>query len=540
MSPPSAAPSSASRCNVVVERSDVRTSCRSLLLLVPTYEGDFGITSRLFSSVLEHVTDLEALSVRFVLGNEPEAEQLLQLLSGRKDAERRLQTCPSSSSSLQLGAATLPAMMDHFGEGCAGTEVDNRTFNVCYQLSQEARAAAARSWRPAQRWKINYQLAKKLYGARYFLYETLLLLDSDSVFLGPTSIERIFANYAQSPLVMTSAYPRDVKVARSCLATLLNADDGETVFPNATPWRGMKGMSYYSMIEAVQNPKPLLHPLAPFVAPWGTQGWFWRRATVDALFEHVRRRHGVGVLERTMQISMISGEWPDADGAKPGYTPSQCFEPMLYWSFTLLPQSAGKTRNIKHGRQVVQVHGPESRFVPPSLMMERYFPNLHRDKLVTMSHFETSTWLLFIANTTEPFRGWLKMCLDFNLSFFRLPNPELANKLVILGRSPRHPLQPPDAHELLRWMHPTYGGTARLITTFGAQTKAATSASYGVINAPVVYGLNTYLAMVGCMMHLCPTLRVHANNGAFTDELVEGLRMAREDPRHCEHFLTGK
>ena len=142
-----------------------------------------------------------------------------------------------------------------------------------------------------------------------------------------------------------------------------------------------------------------------------------------------------------MQISMISGEFPDAEGTKPGYTPNQCFEPMLYWSFTLLPQSAGKTRNIKHGNQVVQVHGPESRFVPPSLMMERYFPNLHRHQLVTMSHFETSTWLLFIANTTEPFRGWLQMCLDFNLSFFRLPNAELMNSAILTAHEVARPVE---------------------------------------------------------------------------------------------------
>ena len=281
-------PSSVSRCNVVVERRDVQ-SCRSLLLLVPTHDGDFDLTSRLFGSVLEHVTDLEALSVRFVLGNENEAEQLLQLLSRRKDAERRMQTCPASSS-LQLGVATLPAMMDHFGEGCTGMELDNRTFNVCYRLSQDLRVAAEPSYRASTRWKINYQLAKKLYGARYFQYETLLLLDSDSVFLGSTSIKRIFANYARLPLVMTSAYPRDVQVARSCLAVLWTADDGENIFPNGTSWQGMKGLkrglNYKNMMNVMQHPKPLLHPLAPFVAPWGTQGWFWKRVTVDALFEH--------------------------------------------------------------------------------------------------------------------------------------------------------------------------------------------------------------------------------------------------------------
>lgn len=168
--------------------------------------------------------------------------------------------------------------------------------------------------------------------------------------------------------------------------------------------------------------------------------------------------------------------------------------------------------------------------------MERYFPRL-RSQSVRILTFERSLSTLFIANTTEPFNGWLKMCRDLNLSFFRLIRPGTLNKLRrATKKTPNyiHTLQPSGTPRLLRWLPPEQRKDLLDMLSRAGELWVPP-------NVPL-YSLETYFAMVGCMLELCPTLSVHANQNLenWHSNLLSQAKLARDDPQRCELFSTGR
>ena len=124
-----------------------------------------------------------------------------------------------------------------------------------------------------------------------------------------------------------------------------------------------------------------------------------------------------------------------------------------------------------------------------------------------------------------------------------------------IRRGITHPLQPVGSPKLLRWLpQATQLKVAHFLTRGGARTlppkllrwlpqatqlKVTHFLTWGGArtlppNAPL-YGPETYFAMVGCMLLLCPTLSVHANEGAHP-ALLQQTKLAQDDPERCEQF----
>ena len=562
-------------CYAMARPGDVR-HCRSMLLLMPTYRRDFNATVTLLGSVLSLGTDLHSISARIVVSSDAEEQTLLEFLATAVLPPR--QCTGSDSPGLDLGITTLPRTMEHVGEGCDGlsntTAMKELAAGRKTELSSWQETCAHLGWVSGHihfpgratysqaRFGQFYQSVKKLYAARYFDYRVMLLLDSDSTLVQPTSFNELYARFQAAPVVFTQK--AGGMRTDHCMSVLLNASDGEVLVSQKPP-KGWLLTAYGKALA--QSPPPLLQAFAPYTFPWGTLSWFWEKSTVDRLFEHVQERHGVRLAERLNAVIMVSTEGIDS-GGRGVWTPFRCYEAALYWYFALLLEAERGDDNPrqngcgvrKRSRQCIataqphplnlsQLVWPEQAggtrvqpqrlpyyFASPDVLMERYFPGL-RNQSVRISTFERSLSTLFVANTTEPFNGWLKMCRDLNLSFFRLLRPVTLNMWRRAAKkTPNyiHPLQPSGTPRLLRWLPPEQRNDVLAMLSRAGDLWVPP-------NVPL-YSTETYFAMVGCMIQLCPTLSVHANQNmeSWHGELLSQVKLARDDPQRCELFSRGQ
>jgi len=52
-----------------------------------------------------------------------------------------------------------------------------------------------------------------------------------------------------------------------------------------------------------------------------------------------------------------------------------------------------------------------------------------------------------------------------------------------------------------------------------------------------VYDLEAFFVQIGCMLHLCSSLRVHAQESLKVEELLKYQRIVQREPWRCNHFL---
>jgi hypothetical protein len=547
-----------------------------MLLIVPTYTRDFSIAAGLLTSVLEYGTDPGAVSMRMLLSSDVEEQSFAEYIA----ADSRLQPRQCRSlAGLDLGLTTLARTMDHFGEGCesvyevlrreqqenptqkgAATTITRRTCAVVGLMSGTLRCSTrlqtelARKKAGCGQYGQYFQFLKKMYAARYFEYESVLVMDADCTLVKPVSLAALFGRFKAVPLVFTQAvngFKGIGLTAEACMSMLLNSSDGETLV--TTHISGMiydrgRTKSALSNLEALSP----LRALRPFVWPWGSLSWVWDKQVVAGLFEHMWQRHGLTVAERYREVTEVSIQLTDT-GGRAEWTRARCYCPTLYWDYVLMLQGAQRAGGVERLRQLeleelawpVLVSPRKGRAAPspavalprawpqrihlatPDLLMERYFPRL-RDLSIRPASFERSMSLLFIANTTEPFNGWLRMCKEGKLSFFRLLRQTTLLELErsIPAKAAHHPGQPAHSHPLLRWMPPAQSEKLTKILN-----REGNSVPYGL----PMHRPETYLAMAACLVKLCPTLSVHSNEKMHA-RLPQHLKLAHDNPERCGLF----
>lgn len=554
--------------------------CRPMLLMVPTYTRDFSIAAGLLASVLEYGTDPGAVSMRILLSSDVEEQAFAEHIA----ADSRLQPhrCRSSAG-LDLGLTTLARTMDHFGEGCepvyevlrreqqesstqkgAATTITRTTCEVVGLMSGRLHCSTRLQTELARKkgcgqYGQYFQLLKKMYAARYFAYEVVLVMDADCTLVKPVTLAALFTRFQAVPLVFTQAvngFKGIGLMIDACMSMLLNSSDGERLVTNyktGLVYDGRRTKSALSNLEALSP----LRALRPFVFPWGSLSWVWDKQVVAGLFEHVRQRHGLTLAERYREVTEVLIQLTDT-GGRAEWTRARCYESTLYWDYVLMLQAAQRAGGIKGFRQLeleelawpVLVSPRKDRAAPPpagtgalprawpqrihlatpDLLMERYFPRL-RDLSIRPASFERSMWLLFIANTTEPFNGWLRMCKEGKLSFFRLLRQTTLLELErsLPAKAAHHPGQPAHSPPLLRWMPPAQ---SEKLTKF--LNREGNSVPYGL----PMHRPETYLAMAACLVELCPTLSVHSNEKMHA-RLSQHVRLAHDDPERCGLFQGG-
>ena len=373
----------------------------------------------------------------------------------------------SGAVGLDLATMTVARTMEHFGEGCEG--LDNTTRASWLKTCEHLASVSVPKGKRASPFGQYFQSVKKLYAARYFEYRVALVMDADTIFVKPISLPTLFTNEAAS-LVTTQ---RDSgELAQGCMSMLLNASDGEVIASKA-PKLGYRRGAYLKAVA--RSPRAMLEAFAPFTTPWGVLSWFWAKPTIVDLFEHVHERHGIPLAERLNAVISIPLEILD-DMGRVEWSRLRCYEAMLYWLFVLVreakrrpgepgafntselvwpeltapesnrgdasgmirgprplqgsPHSGADSPKPARGGDISRRYagwarpGQQERlyWATPNLLMKRYFPQL-RNESIAIRGFERSLMLLFVANTSEPFNGWLRHVPGCEAVLFHIASP---------------------------------------------------------------------------------------------------------------------
>ena len=533
--------------------------CRRLLLLVPTFVGHFPEALTLFRSLLSQVSDLNAASLRFVLADIDEVGQLRSQMRGAPPV------CSNASGPLDVGFVHVDEIMDAAGISCSklraqGDDAVRRSFifwrfcvpgdpptlwdgggrdgrgkdmwrtastrpknaSVCaaheraYRMLRPNISSAScglplwdvRDEMHRTYWKFQYQFLKKMYAARYFeAYHTVLVMDSETIFLKPTSLEALFADYARTPLVLLSSHTKSVRFAfRGCLDILLESDNG-TIVGEYLKARKLDGES--ALVPPV-GPKAPTHPYlagrivselmyksapeplasqSPYLGLWGQNGWFWQRGTLHRIFRRVERLHGCPLLEQHLRMASALAINPGERKATAG----ACHEASLYWLFALLTSgNRGDVPVSEPSETLGSSDELQHYFVSPKAMLARYWPQTTaRGTLFYSDDFEFSTLVLLLANTTEPFRGWLQMCREWNISFFRLPNTNRLSQTLRLPPDINWNLEIDGPRKL-----PAHRASSALASWNGDHFRVSRDLTWEV------YDFDAYFLQLACMVSL--------------------------------------
>lgn len=217
--------------------------CRALCALVPTHEGHFLLASALLHSLVAHLHDPGALSVRLVTGDAVETRKLHGLLEHASVGWRR---------GCALGDALDVAMLDADRASAAFNVSIDRYASPRRKFDGNGMGGAA----PGRN-KYLWQFAKKMYAARALDYEHVVVLDSESFAVRPFAVRALFAGHLASPRVW------------------LARDYGNVLFSCA------------QMLDL--TPRSLPKPNRVDRMPW-SYTWIWRKRTIERLFARVESR----------------------------------------------------------------------------------------------------------------------------------------------------------------------------------------------------------------------------------------------------------
>ena len=53
-----------------------------------------------------------------------------------------------------------------------------------------------------------------------------------------------------------------------------------------------------------------------------------------------------------------------------------------------------------------------------------------------------------------------------------------------------------------------------------------------------VYDLETFWVQMACLIRLCPSLRMQAQQGYGVDELLKYVGIVQQEPRLCDYFVA--
>ena len=510
---------------------------RSQLLLTPTFVNDFPLALDLLYSVLEELTDIGSVSARLVVSSAAEVTELSsRIIASFAESPANTFTCPAISRSLGIGIVSLEDVLcDQMALACSNTSTlcdelhgrQNRLFKrrmtarqpgapkprptqtedammsshklICVRgsdskfVNQSCRSAVdIRAGHVCTQWKVGFQLLKKLYGARYFEgWEDLLLLDSDSLFLKPTSMRRLIADYSSSPIAFTSTEPRDEGVHTGC-AAILGMPHAQLTDPARQPIPRTK-RSFFDQTGTAIDP------------PWGYFGWVWQRHVVLSLFARVEERAaatfgGGSILNDTRQEQDL-GRVTLTDVVATVFNPSgygECFAATLYWMWAV------------HAEAPRPSVGAHVRFYSPAKLLGDFFPGLAAIK-VSIRTLEAVSNLLLLKHPSLPpgsvFRSFLGMCRTLSIGFQRT---------MRLGQGRSANLQ-------------STGPGARNQTIHMFEEMAFTL-------PPDVefYSLRSWIDQLACLYVECPSLAVHPmGHQGVAEPLLARIRTVLKDRSLC-------
>lgn len=360
--------------------------CRDVLLLVPSFLQHIPALSLFISSILAHVADLGAASLRVLLGDDAASREALEAAL----AYPALPLAPSeyrpiapgragstwTSRRLEVGYATLSEVLAPHNLSYSFELLDERCKSRIHRkCADDARGVYGA---PAAHNKFLLQFIKKLHGALHFRgYQHVLILDSEGLVLsGPVSLRALVRAHSGGDVAVSSegggppdasTHGRDapMEIVPQLMFTVVQPElftGSDTIGrPDPLKLRRVSEACRYllglptalSMRQAPPSPASPESGAAPraeagagsvassaassvawssailgrerAAVAWGYQGWIWRRTEVASLFQRVQAEHKEPLLSVASRL----------------FEHSRCYEATLYWEHVANPPGAG-------------------------------------------------------------------------------------------------------------------------------------------------------------------------------------------------------